>query len=288
MVLRSRGYRIFCIFNVIFFVLISLTMIVPFLNVICLSLEPEHIAMEQGVLHLIPRELSLEAYRWVLGNQMIGQAFLNSVFITVVGSVGGVVVTAMLGYGLSFRKVMGNKLISYFVLFTMMFSSGIIPSYMLVKNLRLLDSLWGLTIPVLINAYNTILMRTFFETLPPSLTESALLDGATEMKIFASIVIPLSMPIFATILLFYAVARWNDFFTGSMYITSVSKKPLQVVLRELLLQVSADANTGGDTLSLGVNLKMAVAIITMVPIICVYPFLQKYFTKGILLGAVKG
>lgn len=288
MVLKSRGYQIFCVFNIIFFILISLTMIVPFFNVICLSLEPEHIAMEQGVLHLIPRELSLEAYRWVLGNQMIGQAFLNSVFITVVGSLGGVVVTAMLGYGLSFRNVMGNKLISYFVLFTMMFSSGIIPSYMLVKNLRLLDSLWGLTIPVLINAYNTILMRTFFESLPPSLTESALLDGATEMKIFAKIVIPLSTPIFATILLFYAVARWNDFFTGSMYITSVSKKPLQVVLRELLLQVSADANAGGDTLGLGVNLKMAVAIITMVPIICVYPFLQKYFTKGILLGAVKG
>ena len=120
MVLKTKGYQIFSVLNILFFILISLTIVIPFMNVVCLSFEPEHIAMEQGVLHLIPKEFSLEAYRWVLNNQMIGQAFMNSVFITLVGSVGGVMVTAMLGYGLSFRNVMGNKAISYFVLFTMM------------------------------------------------------------------------------------------------------------------------------------------------------------------------
>jgi len=285
---RSAGYKIFNWFNITFFILLSVCMLIPLINVVCLSFEPNHIAIETGVIHLIPRELSLEAYKKVLNDELFKGAFLNSVFITVTGAVGGVIITSMLGYSLTFTNIVGHKLVSYLILFTMLFSGGIIPSYILVKQLGLLDTLWSLIIPSLMSAYNVILMRTFFSSIPTSLSESAFLDGASEFTVFFRVIVPLSKPIFATILLFYGVSRWNDFFAGMMYITSKSKKPLQVLLREILLQVSKSEDSGTDVIDIGVNVKMAIAVVTMVPIMCIYPFLQKYFTKGILLGAVKG
>lgn len=282
------GYKTFRLGNTLLFVIISAIMVVPFLNVLCLSLEPEYIAMETGVLHIIPREISFDAYAWVLRNGQFASSFMNSVFITVMGALGGVTVTAMLGYGLTFRQVPGNKLFSFLVLFSMMFSGGIIPSYLLIKQLGLIDSLWSLIIPALVAGYNVILTRTFFDTLPESLAESAMLDGAGEATIFFRIILPLSKPILATILLFCAVSRWNEFFKGMIYITTPSKRPLQVLLREILSAATADDGSGSDVVSLGNNVKMAIAFITMAPIMCVYPFLQKYFTQGILLGAVKG
>jgi len=213
---------------------------------------------------------------------------LNSVVITAAGAIGGVIVTAMLGYSLTFENVKGHKIVSFLVLFTMMFNGGIIPTYILVKKLGLLDTLWSLFIPVLISGYNVILMRSFFQSIPVSLAESAFLDGASEVSVFFRIIVPLSKPIFATITLFYAVSRWNDFFNGIMFITTLSKKPLQVLLREILLQASADADSGPDTVYIGVNVKMAIVFITIIPTMLFYPFLQKYFTKGIMLGAVKG
>lgn len=282
------AYKTFRGFNLLFFLLISAIMVVPFLNVLCLSLEPEYIARETGVLHIIPRQITTEAYAWVLRNNQFAASFMNSAFITAMGALGGVTVTAMLGYGLTFRKVPGNRLFSFMVLFSMMFSGGTIPSYLLIKQLGLIDSLWSLVIPSLIAGYNVILTRTFFESLPESLAESAMLDGAGEATIFFRIILPLSKPILATILLFCAVSRWNDFFRGMIYITTPTKRPLQVLLREILSAAMADDGSGSDVVSLGNNVKMAIAFITMVPIMCVYPFLQRYFTQGILLGAVKG
>jgi putative aldouronate transport system permease protein len=172
----------------------------------------------------------------------------------------------------------------------MMFSGGIIPSYLLISKLGLIDSLWSLILPGMMTAYNVILMKTFFQSLPISLTESATLDGATEVQVFFRIILPLSKAILATIVLFYAVMFWNDFFNGIMYINDRTKKPLQVVLREILLLATADSGSSNvdSSLDLGMNVQMAVAIVSMIPIICVYPFLQKYFTKGVLIGAVKG
>lgn len=285
---KSAGYRVFYIFNIIFFALVSLSVIIPFANVLCLSLEPNYIAIETGVLHLIPRNITLEAYKYVLRDNLFTRAFLNSVVITAAGAIGGVIVTAMLGYSLTFENVKGHKIVSFLVLFTMMFNGGIIPTYILVKKLGLLDTLWSLFIPVLISGYNVILMRSFFQSIPVSLAESAFLDGASEVSVFFRIIVPLSKPIFATITLFYAVSRWNDFFNGIMFITTLSKKPLQVLLREILLQASADADSGPDTVYIGVNVKMAIVFITIIPTMLFYPFLQKYFTKGIMLGAVKG
>lgn len=266
---------------------VALIIIVPFINVICLSLEPGYIAEETGRIHLIPRQIDLEAYRYVLRNKSIITSAVNSVLITLTGCLGGAMVTAMLGYGLTFKKIAGHRMISFMVLFTMMFSGGIIPLYILVQRLGLLNRRISVVLPFLVTAYNTILMKNFFESIPESLSESAKLDGATEMTLFFKIILPLSKPILATIILFYAVARWNDYFYGMMFITNQEYKPLQVLLRELLLQASSDAG-GGDTITLGKNMKMAIAIVTMVPIMIVYPFLQKYFTKGVMLGSVKG
>lgn len=271
----------------IFLIIIAIIVIIPFVNVLCLSLEPSHIADETGRIHLIPREISLEAYEYVLRNSYILVSALNSVFITLIGSIGGTMVTAMLGYGLTFKKLWGHKLLSFIVLFTMMFSGGIIPLYILVQKLGLLNTRLSVVLPFMVTAYNTILMKNFFESIPESLSESAQLDGATEVTLFFKIILPLSKPILATIVLFYAVARWNDYFYGMMFITDQNCKPLQVLLRELLLQASADAG-GGDTITLGKNMKMAIAVVTMTPIMIVYPFLQKYFTKGVMLGSVKG
>lgn len=265
----------------------ALLVIIPFVNVLCLSLEPSYIAEETGRIHLIPKELSFEAYAYVMRNKSILTSALNSVVITLLGSLGGAMVTAMLGYGLTFKRIWGHKVISFMVLFTMMFSGGIIPLYILVQRLGLLNHRLSLVLPFMVSAYNTILMKNFFESIPESLSESAQLDGATEFTLFFKIILPLSKPIIATIILFYAVSRWNDYFYGMMFITDADLKPLQVLLRELLLQASADG-TGGDTVTLGKNMKMAIAIVTMVPIMIVYPFLQKYFTKGVMLGSVKG
>lgn len=268
-------------------VAIGLIIIIPFINVLCLSLELSYIAEETGRIHLIPKEISFEAYQYVLRNRQILVSAINSVIITLAGSIGGALMTAMLGYGLTFKKIAGHKLISFMVLFTMMFSGGIIPLYILVQKIGLLNTRLSLILPFMVTAYNTILMKNFFESIPESLSESAMLDGATEVTLFLKIILPLSKPIIATIILFYGVARWNDYFYGMMFISNSQYKPLQVLLRELLLQASSDAS-GGDTLTLGKNMKMAIAMVTMVPIMVVYPFLQKYFTKGVMLGSVKG
>lgn len=271
----------------VFLFLVGLMIIIPFVNVVCLSLEPSYIAEETGRVHLIPKQVSFEAYAYVMRNKKILASFWNSVFITILGSLFGMIVTAMLGYGLTFKRAPGHKLFSVLVLFTMMFSGGIIPLYMLVQKLGMLNHLVSLVLPFLITAYNTILMKNFFESIPESLSESARLDGATELTLFFRIILPLSKPIIATIILFYAVSRWNDYFYGMMFITDTARKPLQVLLREILLAASADGGSGGDAITLGKNMKMAIAIVTMVPIMVVYPFLQKYFTKGVMLGSVK-
>ena len=287
---QSLGYKAFEIINIVLFLVISVIMIFPFVNVICLSLEPDYIAIDPSRVHLIPKQISFSAYQSIFKNAMILRSFLNSVYITVLSAVIAVFISAMYGYALTYRNIPGYKFFSFLLLFTMMFSGGIIPSYILMKDLRLIDSLWSLILCGVLSAYNVILLKTYFLNLPISLTESALLDGASEIMVFIKIVLPLSSPIIATVTLFYAVGTWNDFFNGMMYINSAEKKPLQVILREILLLATAEStNTNSETaLDLGTNVQMAIAIISMIPIMCVYPFLQKHFTKGIMLGAVKG
>jgi putative aldouronate transport system permease protein len=271
---------------VVFMILLSASMLLPLVNVLCLSLEPNHLAIEPGRVHIIPKAFTLKAYQQILENGQLLRSFANSAIITVGGAALGVLLTAMMGYGLCNSSVKGVRFVSYFIMFTMMFSGGMIPSFILVKDLGLTNNLLSLILPSAMSAYNVILMRSFFRSLPPGLMESAMIDGCNEVQTFFRIVLPLSTPIIATIALFYAVARWNSFFDGVLYITDRFKKPMMVILRELLI-LSDNVERSAD-LDVGMNVKMATAFSTVIPILCVYPFLQKYFTKGIMLGAVKG
>lgn len=280
----EKKHSLFDYLNMLGFIFLGAIMAIPFLNVVTLSLQPEHISAQTGVIHLFPKQLTFEAYIAIWNYGQIQTAFANSVFISVVGTCIAVVTTGMLAYGLSHREVTGIRLMTYLALLTLVIKTGILPLYMLIRSLGLIDSLWAVILPNLIVAYNLLLMKVFFEQLPKELMESAKIDGSSELGIFFKIVLPISTPIIATISLFYAVDYWNEYFYPVMLLTSESKKTLQVLLRQILIESISDEGQ----LSLGKNLKMATAVYAILPILVVYPFLQKYFAKGILLGAVKG
>lgn len=284
---RSRTITPFDIANSLFFIVVAAIMVVPFLNVITLSLEPEYIASVKGELHLFPKAVTLVAYKEVFSSPLIIRAFLNSVYITAMGGIIGTLVTAMFAYGIADRTMMGVRVLTAFVVFTMMFRGGIIPLYLLMRQLGLLNTLWSIILPLIITGFNIILMRSFFRSIPRSVIESATIDGANHLDIFFRIILPLSMPIISTIFLFIAVDRWNSFFDGVLYISDQNLRPLQVLLREFIIE-SDDLVDTRDSIELGENIKMATVVLTIVPILLVYPFLQKYFTKGIMLGAIKG
>lgn len=278
--------NLFDIFNIVFFIVLSFIMLFPFLNVLAISLSPEEIASRTGIILLLPREITFKAYKAIWSQSLIKNAFLNSVFVTSVASVLGVIITGMFAYGLAQDDLPGNKFFTIFLLVAMMTGAGMIPKYILVKDLGLLNSLWSLIIPPLIKIKNIIIMKAFFDGLPDSLSDAAKIDGCTEVGIFFRIVLPLSMPIFATITLFYAVSHWNSFMDAVMFITDRNKITLPVILKEILVE-SVDTE-GMRSVELGKNLKMATVVYAIAPILCVYPLLQKHFTKGIMIGAVKG
>lgn len=235
--------------------------------------------------------LNLGAYQKVFAEKAIWTAYGNTIFYTVFGTAINVVMTTMLAYPLSRKKFMGKNLVAMFVTFTMLFSGGMIPSFLLIKNLGLYNSRWAMLIPGAISVYNMILARTFFAGLPDSLNEAAAIDGAGDLTILLKIVIPISKPILAVLTLFYAVAHWNTYFSALLYLPDLDLQPLQMYLVRLLVQnqqLMADA--GQDALELAVNAmqtKYATIIAVIVPILCVYPFLQKYFAQGVMIGAIK-
>jgi putative aldouronate transport system permease protein len=269
--------------------LIVLVIAIPVLHVITLSLEPEHIASRTGEFHVLPTKgITLGAYEAVLSRPAITRALFNSAFVTIVSGVLGVVVTGMFAYAITIKGLPGRRVLTFLAVFTMAFHLGIIPRYLLLRDIGLLNTLWALILPPLVWASNMIIMRAFFMAQPPSLRESAYLDGANEITIFFRIVIPISMSIIATIFLFYAVTRWNSYLDAVIFISSRELKVIQVLLREVLIEFTSDEDVMGSRDSFGTNLANAIAIVSIVPIAIVYPFLQRYFVKGSLVGAVKG
>ena len=262
----------------------------PFLNVVAYSLSG-NTAVLSGKVTFYPIDFQLSAYKEILLKQtQIWTAMGISVTVTVLGTLLGLVLTVAAAYALSKEKLKGRGILSGFILFTMYFSGGIIPTFLVVKGVGLYDSISALVIPSAMNVYNFIVMRTFFKELPLELEEAARIDGANDMKILFKIALPLSMPIIATIGLFYAVSYWNDYFSALLYIQTPEKFSLQLRLRQLLFagqinQVSME-NLGTQVMS--ESLKMASIVISTIPIILVYPWLQKYFVKGVMLGSVKG
>lgn len=265
---------------------IVIVMAFPFVYVIATSFaSPE--SAQRG---MFPTSYSLAAYRTLLSGGIVTRAMVVSVGITVVGTVLSVFFTVVLAFGLTRSKeVPGGLAIFYLILVTMFFSAGIIPNYLLVKSLGLLDSYWSLILPVLISAFNLVVIRNFFMELPVDLLDAARIDGANEWQLLWRIVVPMSKAVIAVIALFYAVGYWNNFFSALLYMNDTSKWPIQLVLNQYVLQGSPLQQIQNPESSPPPHaIQMAVVVLATLPILVVYPFVQRYFTKGMLTGAIKG
>ncbi|MDF2927056.1 MAG: transporter permease [Paenibacillaceae bacterium] len=239
-----------------------------------------------------PKGFTLENYRYLFSTPMFPRAIGISALLAVAGTALGLLVTAALAYALSRKRMLGRKTCLLLILFTTLFQPGMIPNYLLIRELNLINSLWALILPMLSSGWNIFLMKSFYDSIPESLEEAAVIDGCNDIQTWLRIVLPLSLPAMATFGLFFAVAYWNVFFNAVLYINDFTKWPLQVVLRQMLIDSNTSAG-GGVALDDGQrmnpqSLKMAAVIIATVPIMLVYPFLQKHFAQGIMVGSVKG
>lgn len=278
--------------NYILITLIALAMIYPFLNVASVSLSSYN-AYVNNPMMIWPKDFNVNAYKEIMKSGILWQSYINTIIITTSGVGIGILIYILTAYSLSKKVLKGRSTLMLLVIFTMLFNGGLIPNYYLMRSLGLLDTLPALVLPALVTGFNLILMKNFFESLPEELEEAAKIDGASDPYILFRIVVPLSKPIIATLCLFAAVGYWNNFFNAVIYIRSNTKWPLMLYLREVIEGASTMAQTanvadlGEDTMT-SETIKYATLMLVMVPILCVYPFLQKYFVKGIMLGSVKG
>ena len=289
----SLADQLFVFFNYTFFILTGAVTIFPFLNLIAKSLSSEA-AVISGMVHIIPVDLQFGTYEYVIGDSMFRNAFKNSVIVTAAGTALSLIMTSMAAYPLSKLRLRGRKFFVLVYIFTMLFSGGLIPTYLLIRSLGLINTLPVLFLPSMISVFNMLVIKNYFEGIPDALEESAKMDGASNIRILFQIYLPLSLPVLATIALFYAVGFWNDFFAAMIYINSPELKPLQLYLKELLASANdvfmqlemTDVNRAMNASPQAIQ--AASIMLATVPILLVYPFLQKYFVKGVLLGSVKG
>lgn len=291
---RRLGERLFDTVNMIVLGIIAIITIFPLYYVFVVSFtDPAEYIQKQGYL-LFPQKWTLHSYKYLLSTSAFQNATMISSFLATVGTALSLVVTAALAYGLSRKRLQGRRLIMLLILITLLFSPGLIPPYLLVRDLGLINSVWSLILPVLTSGWYVILMKSFFDSIPVELEESAIIDGSTDIGVFFRIVLPLSLPALAAFGLFYAVAYWNTFFSAVLYINDYTKWPLQLVLRNMLIDSSTQAGGAAAAEMMAEQniptetLKMAAVVIATLPILCVYPFLQKHFAKGVMLGSVKG
>ncbi|MBD0384050.1 carbohydrate ABC transporter permease [Paenibacillus sedimenti] len=286
---KTLGNRLFDMFNYSFLLIFSIACSLPFIYILAVSFtSPAEVA--KGGIILFPKEWSLAAYRYIFSTDTLVRSLLVSIYITVVGTFINLLFTSLMAYPLSKPHIRGRRMFLLAVLFTMLFGGGLIPTYFVVKALGLTNTLWSLMIPSAINAFNLIVLKNFFQQIPDGLEDSAKIDGCSDLGVLFRIVIPLSLPAMATFALFYAVAHWNQFFNAVMYINDNTKWPIQVLLREIV--ILAQSRIGDvsidETQIQPLTIRMAVIVFATVPILIVYPFLQKHFAKGVLLGSVKG
>jgi ABC-type glycerol-3-phosphate transport system permease component len=282
---RSSSSRIADVVTLLVLLLTSLVVIIPVLQIILQSTS--------ATSDLIPKVFSLDAYRYIFSSNILGNSILVSVYITVLGTILSLVLSSLMAYPLSYRSLPGRSGLLFIVLFTMLFNGGIIPTYMVVRSTGVMNTLWALIIPNAINAFYLIVLKNFFQNIPEELRDSAKIDGCHELVVLFRIVMPLSLPAMAAFGLFYAVDRWNLWFHALLYISDSRKWPVQVVLQQVIFtsvgavgQQTSDANDMVAYTSQGI--RAAVIIIATLPIALVYPFLQKHFVKGLLVGSIKG
>ncbi len=288
---RSAGERIFQVFNYCLLTLVMILCLYPMWYVAVASFSDSNLLTQHTGILLKPIGFSVEAYKKVFQNPMILKGYMNTLFILIIGVILDLIMTSMGAYFLSRKQVLLKKPIMMLIVFTMFFSGGMIPFYLNLRDLHLTGTRWGLIIPFMINTHNLIIMRTSFESLPDSLVEAAQIDGAGHLQILMRVVLPLSKAILAVMVLYYGVSIWNSWFWASAIIRDRNLYPLQIILREILMSNDVTSMTAGtsvsDTEAVGMTIKYATIMVATVPILCVYPFLQKYFTKGAMIGAVK-
>ena len=286
---HSRGENVFNVFNILIMVFMILICAYPFWYVICASFSnASQFVIHKGMLWL-PLGFDLKAYEKVLTNNLVWIGYANTIFYVVVGTAINIVMTVLCAYFLSRREVPGKKFVMILVVFTMYFSGGMIPSYLNIQDLGMLDSRWAILLPGAISTFNMIIMRTAMQSIDASMEESAQLDGASQFTILFKIMVPLTKATIAVLVLYYGVAQWNSWFPAMLYLDDQYKKPLQLYLRQVLIMMDTSSmEVGNDDLMNAETIKYSTIIVATLPILCLYPFLQKYFVKGMMVGALKG
>lgn len=287
---RTISGRIFSAVNFTLLAIIALVTVLPFVHVVAGSFTTSaELAANKFV--LIPKVWSLEAYKFIFSTNTIFRALGVSIGVTLIGTLFSMFITSLMAYGLSRRDLDGRRLFNFLVVFTMLFHGGMIPTFLVVKELGLIDSYSALILPSAISAFNMIILKNFFQNIPEGLEESAKIDGCNDFGILFKIVLPLSLPAIATISLFYAVTYWNTYMSAILYLDNSAKWPIQVLLRQIVVLASGmdhSATLDGTVPPPDQTIKMAVIVVATLPILMVYPFLQKHFAKGVMLGSVKG
>jgi putative aldouronate transport system permease protein len=297
----SAADKLYSTLNYTVLILFCLTALYPFIYFLALSFNDGYDAMK-GSIYFFPRVATLQNYTKAFNNPHILNAFMISISRTLIVTLCSVMLTSLLAYGLSRKGLPGRKYIVFFFFFTTLFSGGLIPTFILYRQIHILNTYWVLVLPLMYDFFNAIVMKTFFDGIPASLSESARIDGASELSVFARIILPLSLPVFATIALFVGVGVWNDWFTGQFFIQNENLQPAATFLNKMISEASFQSMTGSSSGSAIKNmneaqtqlrgvtpeaLRMTFVIIITLPIICVYPFLQKFFVKGVLVGSLK-
>ncbi|OCT11705.1 ABC transporter permease [Paenibacillus pectinilyticus] len=275
---------------IVILTLLTLLCLMPIVNVVAMSFASLN-EIVSGNFILWPKQLDWKAYHYIFNTGVFFSSLRNTVWITVVGTIVNLAVTSLLAYVCSRQRFSGRRMLLFMVLFSMLFSGGMIPTYLVVKATGLMNTLWALVIPTAVSAFNLLVMREFFESIHESIIESATIDGCNDLGIFFKIVLPLSIPSLATFTLFYAVSNWNQYFSAILYLNKSSLWPLQILLRQVVLIGQSDIYSqlsAGEALPMPVSTQMATVVLASAPIVVLYPFLQRYFVKGLSLGAVKG
>ena len=288
---QSRQYKVFQVFNVILLLLIVIITLYPFIYVVSQSFSAEKYIMA-GKVNLFPKGFNINTYMVIMKEKYFWVGYKNTVLYTVFGTLISLAMSTLLAYPLSKKRLVGKKLLMPFVIFTMFFNGGLIPNYLLIRNLGMRNTIWSIIIPGAISTYNLIIMKSFFEGIPNELEEAAAVDGSSTYRTLISIILPLSMPIMATMTLFYAVGNWNNWFGPFLYFDSKDQFPVTLYLRNIISgaqQSSVSSGSDADELAqIGATIKSATIVLTVLPILCIYPFIQKYFVTGVMIGSVKG
>ncbi len=288
----NKSYRIFQVFNYIFLLIIGFFTLYPFIYTLSLSFSSTKAILSQQV-SFFPVDFTVNAYQLVLENQMFWVGYRNTILYTVLGTLIALFMTVICAYPLSKKGLRGKKFFTAFIVFTMFFNGGLIPTFLVIRMLGMMDTIWSIVVPGAIGVYYMIIIRTYFQSLPPSLEEAAMIDGLNYIQILYKIILPLSKPMLATIGLFYAVYFWNNWFYPMIFLNDSSLYPVTLYLRNIVMGMELAARSGemrNQTAmrTTGVSVRSASIMLVAIPIMCIYPFVQKYFIKGLMIGSLKG